>query len=386
MSAISVQRVRDTSVVLHEDLLALARFEDERERAVSFYFSSPSFSDQSHHEQTIEVKQLVRSILGSHLEQFPRSNGLLADLDAVMESAEEMREASLGFKAVFACRDKGVWQEFGLPTRTAIQFLKTGKRFSLVPLLRAMEACRPYCIVLVEHGKARAFVARGTSIQEVPGALPQRNLFLHEYDSRVGWSHHVNGDQQQHAQAYLRDLSREIQRFLAAHRCHDLIVGCREEVWSEIGPYLVNHTVGALRGQFHLPGFDASPSEILRAAQPVFDIYQQKRHANLLGTVHERSGRGAEGVPAVLEELEQGRVHTLLLGPPSNETVLECRSCANAVADGVHCCPACGKAELQEVNAQELLVRKALLTGAEIVPIDGLEASITGDVAALLRY
>jgi hypothetical protein len=372
--------------IQHKDLLTLARFEGERAQAVSFYFSGPSFSDKSHHEQLTAIRHLGRSIVSSHLEHFPRSHELLADLDAILESAEEMQEGPTGFKAIFACRQEGIWQEFDLPIRAQIQAIKTGSFFYLVPLLRAMELCRPYAVVLVEHGKARGFVVRGTSIQEIPGFLPQRNLHLHVDDSRVGWSHHIEGDQQQQAQAYLHELSREIQRFLVTQGCSDLIIGCREDLWSEMGHYLVNQTSTSLRGQFHLPSFDASADDILRAAKPVFDVYQQKRHARLLGTVHERSGCGAEGIPAVLQELEEGRVHTLLLGPPSDAEILKCGRCGLVVADGVHTCPFCSNGELEAANAQEVLVRKALLTGAEIVPIDTLDASVAGDVAALLRY
>jgi peptide subunit release factor 1 (eRF1) len=384
MHGVAAKSIPHPNVAQREEVIELAKFHDPQARAVSFYLSSASFADKSHRAELISIKQLARTILKSHLNAYPRSQQLLADLDAVLEAAEEMGESSPGFKAIFACGSKRAWQEFDLPVKTDIRFLKADKEFYFAPLVRAVDLCRPYAIVLVERGKARGFVARGVSIEEIPRFFSRQDLRLHPDDSRVGWSHHVEGDEQQHAQQYMRKLSGEINRFLEAQGCADLVVGCRQDLWGEIGLHLVSSTPNTVRGQFHLPGFETSPREVLEIARPVFDLYEKKRFANLLGTAY--SPRGVVGGSAVREQLDQGRVKTLLLGAPSDATLLKCARCGCSVAQDAKACPSCQSTELRGVNAQELLVREALLTNTEIVSISFFEASASDNVAAILRY
>lgn len=383
--AVTATHEKQGNTVQPVDLLALARFEDPKERAVSFYLSSASISDKIHRPELIAIKQLGRDIINSHFDQYPRSNLLLADLDSVLESAEGMADGSSGFKAIFACREHQIWKEFDLPRHSDIRFLKTGKRFHLIPLLRAMESCRPYCVVLLEHGKARGFVVHGTLIREIFGCLPIQDLHLHTVDGRTGWSHHVEADRQEHDLVYLRGLSREIQKFMTAQSCTDLVIGCRKDLWSEIEPHL-GHGHSALRGQFHLPSFDASAAEVLPGAKPVFEAHQNARHDYLLGLLRADSRRGALGIQAVQEKIEEGRIQTLLLGPQSDAMILECGSCGYLPMDSVNYCSVCKKTDFAAVNAQEAFARKALLTGAEIAFVDHLGISAPGEVAAILRY
>lgn len=386
MPAVAAKPIQRAVVVQPADLRVLARFEDRSARAVSFYLSSAAFADRSHRAEVIAVRRLAHSIVPSDSQEHPRSPELVSDLDAVLESAEQMQEGSPGFKAIFACGANKFWREFDLPVKTNLRFLQSGRHFYLAPLVRALDSCRPYCIVLVEHGKARGFVAHGAAIEEISGFFAQEDPHGQVDDSRVGWSHHIEGSEHQHAKAYMRELSREIQRFVKIQGCTDLIVGCRQDLWSEIGLYLVSSLPNAVRGEFHLPGFDIAPYEVLKAARPAFDVYRQKWLAQILGVVHGDSGRGALGTLAVYQALQEGRVQTLLLGPASEATIQLCTQCGYVLSDAATSCAACQSGELEAVNAQEFLVRKALLTDAEIVAASDFTTLATGHVAALLRY
>jgi peptide subunit release factor 1 (eRF1) len=386
MPLVAAKPVPRAAGVQPADLRVLALFEDFHARAVSFYLSSASFADKSHRTESITVRRLARSVVDSHLQAYPRSPELVSDLDAVLERAEQMQEGSPGFKAIFACGANKFWREFDLPIKTNLRFLQTGRHFHLAPLVRAMDSCRPYCIVLVEHGKARGFVARGAAIEEVFGFFPHEDMHSHVDDSRVGWSHRIEGAKRQNAEGYERKLSREIQRFMETEGCVDLIVGCRKDLWSEIGLYLVSSAPNVVRGEFHLPRFDLAPYEVLKVARPAFDVYRQKWLAQMLGVVHEDSGRGALGTLAVYRALQEGRVKTLLLGPDSEATIRLCTQCGYALPDAATSCTSCQSEELEAVKAQEFLVRKALLTDAEIVAVSDFTTLATGQVAAVLRY
>ena len=71
--------------------------------------------------------------------------------------------------------------------------------------------------------------------------------------------------------------------FSSACNCEHLVVGCREEVWSELEPELEKAGLAAMiAGRFHLASFDLTAAAILQAARPVFDEWQHGRYAGVL--------------------------------------------------------------------------------------------------------
>ncbi len=367
--------------VTREDLLALANSFDENACAVSFYFSLSSSPDNSHRQEVLLIKQLVSDVLS----KLGTEDRVSKDLAAIIAAAEEVRHTPSQLKAVFACRDQHIWQAFDLPAYGPISRLEIGRHFHIAPLLQARDSSGPYCAVMVERGKARAFVARGTNIQEIRGRFQSEELGLHGDDSRVGWSHHIEDNLQEHARAYLKRLSLEIHRFMDEQKSSRLVIGCREDLWSELEPQLLSREQAAVIGRFHTPNFDVSPHEVLQAVKPIFHESLQRRYQDLLHKIKESISHGAVGLDQVLDNLEEGRVHTLLLGTQSNEMITECWQCAHLHAGTGGKCVFCGS-DTHAVLAQEALIRKALLTEAEILLPPPGASPVFDSVAAWLRY
>ena len=367
-----------------EELLALAKFCDEEAHAVSFYFSLSSSPDSSHREEEVSIKNLVRDTIG-HCEQGTRTEGFLKDLAQVLAAVEDIRSSPSRFRAVFACRDQHIWQDFDLPALGSISHLGVGRHFDMAPLLAARESCTPYCVVLIERGKARAFVVRGTEVHELLGRLLAEDLGLHADDSRVGWSHHISGILEEHAKAYLKHFALQLHSFMAEQGCARLVVGCREDLWSDVEAQLLEAGRAALIGRFHLPGFDVSAAGVLLAARPVFEEDQRRRYLDAAGKIQEGSLQSVLGLNEVLRSLDEGRVHKLILGKTSDEVCSECKDCGRSQAGVCSSCPFCGSAELRPVVAREVLVRRSLLTDAEVL-LPGDESYGLDDVAAWLRY
>lgn len=87
----------------------------------------------------------------------------------------------------------------------------------------------------------------------------------------------------------------------------------------------------------------------------------------------------------VVQTLEQGRVRRLLSGKPSDKMILECVGCGHLQATEGSC-QYCKHSLMVADCAQEVLIRKAVLTDAEIAvpPLEALNAR--RGVAALLRF
>lgn len=99
-----------------EFLATLANVRDEEAHAVSFYFNWSSFSDTSHREEALNVEHLVnqaRSEFHSEMDD----HGLSKDLARILKMEEQIRETPAQLRAVFACGNKHIWQEFDLPIR-----------------------------------------------------------------------------------------------------------------------------------------------------------------------------------------------------------------------------------------------------------------------------
>jgi peptide subunit release factor 1 (eRF1) len=368
--------------VTQKDLLALAHFYDERAQGVSCYFSLASTPDNSHRAEVLMIKELV----GEALSRQKTEDGLGKDLDAIVQAAEEVRQAPSRLRAVFACHDRHVWHAFDLPAQGSVSRLDVGRHFHLRPLLQAMESDAGYCVVIVEHGKARGFVVRGTEIQEAYGRFKTEDLALHADDSRVGWSHHIADNLQEHGKRFFKELALEVARFAEEHGRPGLVVGCREDLWSELEPHLSRATRTVILGRFLPPNFDISPAEVLGAVKPIFEKTLGKRYQDLLHEINESVSHGVIGLDQVLESLEEGRVQKLLLGKRSNTEISECRQCGHLHSPVADQCVFCGSSDTHAVLADEALIRKALLTGVEIFLREPGASDEYEGVAAWLRY
>ena len=251
--------------------VTLANVYDQNAEAVSFYYSRASFSETSHEEEVLNAKHLINKVK-------PKSNsdkdtaGLSRDLGMIRKVEGELRATPARFKAIFACRRKHIWLEYDLPICEDMSCIEAGAYFQLVPLLRALESCTPYCVVIVENGKAKGFLVHGAEIHELDTRLPRADLSVHAEDSRVGWSHHIDSNVNERKKAYMRDLAVHLQGLFQGMHCEHLVVGCREEVWSEFEPELEKAGPAAtIAGRFHLASFDLTAAAILQAARPVFD-------------------------------------------------------------------------------------------------------------------
>lgn len=370
--------------VSKENLLELARVCDEPAHAVSFYFNLASTPDNSHREEAIAIKRLIQQEQDNFAPQLV-PDPLAKDLKAVSTVAEEIRSNPTRLRAVFACSEKQVWLEFDLPAPGSISHLNVGRRFHLAPLMAAMQSCAPYCVVLLESGKARAFVVRGTEIQEYPGRLKSEDLSLHAEDSRVGWSKRVEGNVEQHEKTYFKNLAQSLLEFMAEQHTSHLVVGCREDLWGEVGPQFVFEK-GTFVGYFHLPSFAIGTGEVLRVTNPILQETRRQRCLALLDEINEHPSHAAFGVRDVLRKLGEGRVQKLVLGKLADQTISECQDCGRMWAEAGHNCIFCGGVGVRYIAAEEGLIRQALSSDAEIFMVEADSIPGFSGAAALLRY
>jgi peptide subunit release factor 1 (eRF1) len=375
---------RAKRVVAPEDLLALARFCDPKGNAVSFACGGAATQDNAHREEAIAIKRFVQETTGNFASQ-PAPACLSKDLQEILVVAEQVRFNPNRLRLAFACREQRVWQEFDLPYNRPLSFLRVGRRFHLAPLMLALQSIAAYCVAILESGKARAFMVRGAEIQELTGRLARGEPSGQANDPRVGWSRHVGHSQTEHERGYFKHLAQQLLQLVLEQQASGLVIGCHEDLWGEVKPQFA-HLEKVLLGRFHLPHFDAGPDQILRMAMPVRAEQQRIRVRNALREINGMPSRAALGVEAVLPALLAGRAQKLVLGSLPGQTISECKACGCLMAVAGPHCLSCGHAELEPVAAEEVLIRQALLSDAQILLVEADTAPAFNGAAALLRY
>jgi hypothetical protein len=371
-------------VLVRSDLPDLANFRDPNGHAVSFFFSLQSVPDKSHRTEVILVRDLMREEL--HRIATRKAPGLAEDLEAVLTQADEVRDNPRYCTILYACHRQGFRRKFELPAPKPIRQLHVGERFLLAPMFWALNFCTPYGVLIFERGRARIFVVRGFQIQEFNGRLPKENITLHVRASRSESEKHREHHLEDHVRAYCKDLAEKARLFLAEEKLHEMVFGCREDLWGEAKPAFADFENGLLIGRFVPSDYEMPAADVRQATYPIFEENRRKSGAALLERITDEPAHGAVGVNAVMECLIEGRVQKLMLGRPVDGAVSECDNCGRLQPRTDGPCMFCGNASLHGLEADEGLTRQAVLTDAEILTFDGDEVPGFTGTAALLRY
>ncbi len=368
-----------------DELRTFAAFHHPAAQAVSFCYSLHSFPDKSHHTEKVAIGKLVQD----EVAKFPPGampELLSKDLDRILAMSDEIQRTPTRWRAVYACGAQKIWRQFDLPAPEEIAQLSVSSRFLLVPLLAAIQSCRPYRVVLMESGKTRLFEIQGSEIREIAGKLSEGDLTRRSEDSRVGWSKRVDGNVQHQERAWFRLIVDELGKLTGEQGAGTLVVGCRNDMWGEARPYFAALENNTIMGRFHLPMFEMGAQEVLKEARPIFEQYQLEQCKDLLHAIDDDNGRGAHGLHAVLKALAAGKVQKMLLGDTTGQTASECGECGRIQPELKSKCIFCHSSQLVPIPADEALVRLALAQKAEILHIPSVEEETFHGVAAMLRY
>jgi len=121
-------------MITREEIRQLAQFESPAGCAISFYFQPQTPQNKSHREEAIMVKDLVRDAMRK-TERNGNHAALREELEKILNAAEGLHGNHSRGKAIFACRDLGIWRELDIPPRPEPSQIRVNSRFHLRPLL-----------------------------------------------------------------------------------------------------------------------------------------------------------------------------------------------------------------------------------------------------------
>lgn len=379
-------------MITRDDIRELAQFQGDgsEHSAVSFYFEPRPPHDRSHREEGILVKDLVRKAL-HELEKPGKNGGVKADLERILNLAENLHGNQARGKVVFACGSRNFWREFDLPAQLPETQLFVNRRFHLKPLAQVLGTQPWLWVALVGGQKTRLFDLRLDELQERDGLLRPPSLRQEHRDGRVKYEGgHAQRRIQDEALHYFKDVAAHLREALEKGICEKLIIGCQEANWYELESQLHADVKQHLLGRFSGDIGKMSDDQIKERANQVSREATERRRNDLVAEVlgqAKGNGRGVTGLRRVLRSLELGEVQTLLVGEGFSHAAVECLGCGHLDAHIVRFCAACGRETRELEDAMDAVIPIAIRRDIELFYVqDDQEFDRTGNIAALLRF
>jgi len=376
-------------MITRDDIRELANFHSPEACAVTFYYQPATPLNKSHREESILLKDLVRNAL-REAEKKGRNGCARADLDRINGMVETLRGNGGKAKAIFACSKQGFWREFDIPAQLPKTNVLLNQRFHLKPLAAVVDSAHRVCVLLADRAKARVF-------EIVDEKVTEKLDFVNELTRRGksdGWGGYDGGHaerrQMNEAMQHFRVLADYVEGYFERGGCDRLVVGCHDDVWSEIEPQLHSNSRQRLVGHFRIDPKAATPEQVKQTVLQLLDEYtagvKQGLIRDVIGEAH-RNGRGVIGLRRTLRSLEIGEVQTLLLGSNFLAPGVKCFNCGHMDMHSAPACVVCGKENTQLEDIGDAIVGHSIRNGIEIVYIgDDEEFDRVGRIAALLRF
>ncbi|HSY99286.1 MAG TPA: host attachment protein [Terriglobales bacterium] len=378
-------------MITREDIRELAQFHASGdEAALSFYFEPRTPQNKSHHEEIILAKDLVRRAL-HEAEKTSKNGSTRADLNRILEMAENLHGNQARARAVFACGSRNFWREFDLPSQLPGTQLFVNRQFHLKPLALLLGAQPRLWVALVDRQKARFFDLRLDELKEREGMFRTPPGRQGRGDGYAGYDgghaqRRVNDEALHHFKSVAEHLSAALEKGLF----EKLIIGCHETSWRELEPQLHPYVKQRLLGHFSSDLTRITNEQIREQAGRILRQSLDQRCKELAREAISQAksnARGVTGLRRVLKSLEMGEVQTLLIGDKFSHLAVQCSNCGHLDAHMVRHCPACGHETREIEDVTEAIIPAAIRRDIELFYVkDDPEFDRAGNIAALLRF
>ncbi len=370
-------------MITRENIIELAQFESPENCAVTFYFQPGIPQNRSHREEGIRVRDVVRQAI----QQAEKNKSACQDLERILAMVEQLQGNGRQAKAIYACSAKNFWREYNLPPRLAATQASVGRCLRLRPLTAIAALLPRVAIALTGRKRFRLF-------ELWMGEMREKEAFESDVPRRArsdGFAGYDAGHAERHVEHEAIHHFKRMAERLQQPTYDRLIIGCRDETWSELEPHLHTYAKAKLIGRFVPESSAMSADAVQQESERVLSEFRERRRRELVGKVQDEAkakGLGALGIKRVLRSLEAGEVQTLLLGEDFAAPAVECTNCGHVDPLKISGdCPTCGAATRVIEDVTDVLLGAAVRKGIEIVHIPpDEEFEKIGNVAALLRF
>jgi peptide subunit release factor 1 (eRF1) len=318
--------------------------------------------DELTHEQKVELKQDIERIRSWWDNEFDASG-------------------KRGV-AVFSCGGVGLFEVHGLARPIPSEVTIDDSPF--IEPLTAMPGGDGYAVLLTSRQVARILAGGRDGMREVASIVDD----VHRWHDQGGWSQarYQRGILKE-AQDHLKHANDEVFKLFQRGRVQRLIIGSPQELRGEVEQNLHSYLRERIAGWIDID-VRSSPSEVAKESLAIIDSDEEQHERSWLDRLKSelgRNSRGASGLPATLEALNERRVEALLVKQGF-------RASGYTTADASFLSAEPGSSPTGEPLQQrddvvESAFESALEQSAEIVVIRRHpDIDAVGSIGAVLRY
>jgi hypothetical protein len=241
---------------------------------------------------------------------------------------------------------------------------------ALAPLARMIEDYDHHCVAVLDNTRARLL---SVYLNKVESEERYADETIPPRTRGGGWSQaRFQRHRAGHVQHFHTELAEHLQRFVKRHGSDDVILFGTDEAIADLRRELSP----ALRERIRFVR-SASPDEptpaLLERIGRVLAKEQTREDEAVLQRLERRVREdylAVGGVRATLQELQSGKVETLVLGRTVRRQGRQCGRCAFVLANGEGACPYCG-GELGPVDLYQKMVELAERHDAKVEFLEG---------------
>ena len=367
------------------DVRRLLDMETDQSAVLSLYLDTSVNSDNKRTWSVFLAKQRSR------FAELASDNGgrepvgqVLSAIDKWM--ADEFRPENRGV-AIFAALDGSFFEalQFNAPVRNQLEL---GDHPIVGQLREIVEANRRQTLLLVDRRKLRLVTVSMNVVEE------DRSIVKEEYPA----SHDVKAggeaakDHQDHkaeeARQFFREFATEVQNHDRTWKPVAYVLLGTTENTSHFREFLPQPIVERIHHVAHA-SLDESPTALMTRLADYFESQSMRARAESIDALRERMKTGhyaAAGVDDTLEQLQEGKVETLVITRDLEGEGGQCTQCKFVLARTSGPCPYCGGSLRNGIDLAESMIRIATQQEAGVAFVEGDVLRELDGVGVLLRY
>lgn len=293
-------------------------------------------------------------------------------------------EGARGLAAFFAS-ESDLFEVIRLPRPVESEVVISDSPF-IEPLVDLVSGS--WCVLLCNRRTAR--ILRGSSDRLEEVARITSDDVLSRSDAG-GWSQQrfergVDEEAHRHVKRTAELLHRRFRRARFDH----LLIGCPEELASDIERTLHPEVLQALSGRISIDVENTSEGDVLEAARPLIEEHERKAERAALDRLKQgvgAGGRGVAGIDDTLAALNERRVETLLLAERFRPAGMKCPQCGSLFPERVEACQADESPTERFDDIVEEAAELAIAQAADVVVARHHEdLAELGQIGAVLRF
>lgn len=299
---------------------------------------------------------------------------------------EEFRPENRGV-AIFATLD-GTWFEaLQFPVR-ATNRLVIGERPVVGPLREIVESNRRHAVVLVDRRHMRVITVCMNTIEDE--LVVEREEYPANHDVQAGGEAAKDHQKRkaEEARQFFREFAAELQAYERRWKpdawvllgTHENTTHFREFLPPSISERIVHEAAASVE--------EPAPGVVARL-RDFFEMQALRARAESIDRLRERVRTGhyaVAGIDQALEQLQEGKVETLVIARDLSFSGGQCTQCSFVLARRGGECPYCGGTVRDGIDLAESMVRMATEQEADVAFVESDIMRDLDGVGALLRF